>query len=152
MKTKPISIRFEENDLKLAQELSGIEKPQKLVDLLIHEYVKHLKKPPIELPKNYMAEKSTSTKPSSIFVPVDWSGVDHKKAMENVVRSFQKTEDVPHEEISSTPKNPPKTYDQLLKMAKEGVENLDEFMQEVKESKVTPGQKAMILSKIDQKN
>lgn len=45
-------------------------------------------------------------------------------------------------------KNSPKTYDQLLKMAKEGVDNMDEFMQELKNSKVTPGQKAMILSKI----
>lgn len=49
------------------------------------------------------------------------------------------------------PQNPPKTYDQLLKMAKEGVNNMDEFMQELKNSKITPGQKAMIISKIDKK-
>lgn len=54
MKTKPISIRFEENDLALAINLSGVKKPQRLVDLLISEYVKHLKGTPIELPKDYM--------------------------------------------------------------------------------------------------
>lgn len=57
MKTKPISIRFDENDLALAQSLSGIKKPQKLVDLLISEYVRSLKGSPIPLPKDYMAIK-----------------------------------------------------------------------------------------------
>lgn len=55
MKTKPISIRFNEEDLKIAKALSGVEKPQKLVDLLIAEYVKPMKpKAAIELPKGYM--------------------------------------------------------------------------------------------------
>ena len=51
---KPISIRFDENDLLLAQNLSGIKKPQKLVDALISEYVKSLKPKLLELPKDYM--------------------------------------------------------------------------------------------------
>lgn len=56
-KTKPTSIRFDENDLVLAQNLSGVKKPQKLVDLLISEYVKPLKGRPIELPKDFMEFK-----------------------------------------------------------------------------------------------
>ena len=54
---KPISIRFDENDLLLAINLSGIKKPQKLVDTLISEYVKSLKPKPLELPKDYMVVK-----------------------------------------------------------------------------------------------
>lgn len=53
-KSKNISLRFNEDDLKLAFLLSGINKPQKLVDLLISEYVKPLKPTLIELPKDYM--------------------------------------------------------------------------------------------------
>lgn len=58
MKTKPISIRFDEQNLLLAQNLSGVKKPQKLVDLLISEYVKPLKGAAIELPKDYMNFKN----------------------------------------------------------------------------------------------
>lgn len=57
-KTKPISIRFDEQDLLLAKNLSGIKKPQKLIDTLISEYVRPLKGSPIELPKDYMNIKS----------------------------------------------------------------------------------------------
>lgn len=58
MKTKPISIRFDENDLILAKNLSGIKKTQKLIDTLLSEYVKSLKGNPIELPKDYMEFKN----------------------------------------------------------------------------------------------
>jgi len=69
-KTKNYSIRFDENNLLLAQNLSGIKKPQKLVDELILAYVKHLKGSPIELPKDYIivervgvVDSSGKTKP-----------------------------------------------------------------------------------------
>lgn len=86
MKTKPISIRFDENDLVLAQNLSGIKKPQKLVDLLIHEYVKHLKGSLIELPKDYMNFKNIG-----ILIP---SGkiekIDYKKSNQDQIAEYEK--------------------------------------------------------------
>jgi len=44
-----------------------------------------------------------------------------------------------------------KTYDELLKMAKEGITDMKAFTFDLNVAKITPGQKAMILSKIDQK-
>lgn len=41
-----------------------------------------------------------------------------------------------------------KTYDELLKMAKEGITDMKAFTFDLNVAKITPGQKAMILSKI----
>jgi len=85
---------------------------------------------------------------------VYWNREHSAKAKEKKEPNPKPTEpEMPQKQVyqEEKPKNPPKTYDQLLKMAKEGVENVDGFMQELKESKITPGQKAMIISKIDQK-
>jgi len=61
MKTKPITVRFDADDLILAQNLSGIYKPQELVDTLLSEYVKPLKGKKIELPKDFMEVKRVAT-------------------------------------------------------------------------------------------
>lgn len=44
-----------------------------------------------------------------------------------------------------------KTYDELLKMAKDGITDMKAFTFDLNIAKLTPGQKAMIISKIDQK-
>src|SRR6185503_5761589 len=53
-KTSPISIRLFENDLILAQNKSGITKPQKLIDFLLSEYVRDLKPQFASLPKDFV--------------------------------------------------------------------------------------------------
>lgn len=45
-----------------------------------------------------------------------------------------------------------KTYDELLKMAKDGITDMKAFTFDLNIAKLTPGQKAMIVSKINQKN
>ena len=85
---------------------------------------------------------------------VYWNREHATKTKEKKEDTTKPTEpEIPPKQVyqEEKPQNPPKTYDQLLKMAKEGVDNMDEFMQELKNSKITPGQKAMILSKINQK-
>jgi len=57
MKTKSISIRFDENDLILAVNKSGIKKTQKLIDFLLGEYVRDLKPQFLSLPKDFIAIK-----------------------------------------------------------------------------------------------
>ena len=44
-----------------------------------------------------------------------------------------------------------KTYDELLKMAKDGITDMKAFTFDLNIAKLTPGQKAMIVSKINQK-
>lgn len=60
MKTKPISLRFDENDLLLAINKSGIKKTQKLVDFLLGEYVRDLKPQYLSLPKDFIDAKIIS--------------------------------------------------------------------------------------------
>ena len=43
-----------------------------------------------------------------------------------------------------------KTYDELLKMAKDGITDMKAFTFDLNIAKLTPGQKAMIVSKINQ--
>lgn len=57
MKTKPISFRFDETDLLLATNKSGIKKPQKLFDFLLSEYVRDLKPQFLSLPADYVQYK-----------------------------------------------------------------------------------------------
>ena len=81
MKTKPISIRFNEEDLGIAKALSGIDKPQKLVDLLIAEYVKPMKpKAAIELPKGYM-KAETPPMPKREDFDDNWAYLEAKNKL-----------------------------------------------------------------------
>jgi hypothetical protein len=68
MKTKPVSLRFNEDDLTLAINKSGIRTPQKLIDFLLSEYVRNLK------PQYYQndlkdADKWTTKAPLSFQKP-----------------------------------------------------------------------------------
>lgn len=54
MKTRPTSLRFDENDLLLAVNKSGIKKTQKLMDFLLSEYVREFKPQFQKLPKDFM--------------------------------------------------------------------------------------------------
>lgn len=54
MKTKPTSLRFDQNDLLLGVNKSGIKKTQKLMDSLLAEYVRDLKPQFQSLPKDFI--------------------------------------------------------------------------------------------------
>lgn len=56
-KTDPTSLRFDKNDLLLAQNKSGIKKPQQLIDFLLSEYVRDLKPQFVSLPKDFVQIK-----------------------------------------------------------------------------------------------
>lgn len=60
MKTKPTSLRFDEDDLLLAKNKSGIKKTQKLMDFLLSEFVREFKPKFIPLPEDYVVIKNIS--------------------------------------------------------------------------------------------
>lgn len=60
MKTKATSFRFDEDDLILAKNKSGIKKTQKLMDFLLSEYVREFKPTFIPLPMDYIAANRIS--------------------------------------------------------------------------------------------
>ena len=95
-KTKNYSIRFNEQDLLLAQNLSGIKKPQKLVDELVLAYVKHLKGSPIELPKDYVEFKNIgvvdgSGKTSPMLPPKKEVSQEAKNGFKGIVPTIKKS-------------------------------------------------------------
>jgi len=111
MKTKkPISLRFNENDLKLAKNKSGMKTAQQLIDFLLSEYVQEFK----QKPPTFKAGKVSPFEPEALThkeVSIKKDATPIKPSVSKSVEPIDKKWAVGRikeleDQLKSPPKNP----------------------------------------------
>lgn len=101
----------------------------------------------ISIIEGQLAEVKPEINDLSELPPIKDKSLSKREIVQSVVEekpkdTTEKEETPPHFVLKR------KTYDELLKMAKEGITDMKAFTFDLNVAKITPGQKAMILSKI----